>query len=70
MHYAVRAGNLQVVKLLLDEGADKTLGSNSGETPAGLALKHHMWPVLSLLQGLLPVCLHIGVYAVVNITSA
>ena len=49
LHYAVRAGKINIVGLLLDHGADPTVGSEQG-TPMEVAKRKNHRETLKLLE--------------------
>ena len=49
LHYATSSGSVDVVKLLLDKGADINALDNKGTTPLMLAVKNNSLPIAKLL---------------------
>ena len=50
LHQAVVANNLQLVKVLIDKGGDKTLKNSSNETPLHCAQRLHRFTIVNYLS--------------------
>ena len=55
LHYAAEAGHTDVVKLLINNGANLSKKSNNAQTPYQLAFQNNHSDIVELLQELLPV---------------
>lgn len=51
LHYAVRMGNLKLVRILMENGADPTVQGDDGFTPIDVAEEYNQIEMLDLLQG-------------------
>jgi hypothetical protein len=51
LHEAAFNGDLALVRLLLDSGADRTVRTGDGDTARGIAVKHGRTEVVHLLGG-------------------
>lgn len=53
-HYAAEEGNLELLKELVEQGADLTLKCNSGHTPRDKARRHGHIHILNYIDSLFP----------------
>ena len=51
LHYAVRVGNIKLVRLLMENGADPTIQGDDGKTPIDAAEEYQFTDMLDCLQG-------------------
>ena len=51
LHWAVRRSVFEIIKALVEHGADPFLASSSGVTPMGMALERNNKDIATLMNG-------------------
>ena len=53
LHWAVRRSAIDIIKALMEHGADPCLASSTGATPMGMALESNSKEIATLMNGIL-----------------